>query len=131
MSGSPVGDPKKFLPRLRPTLEGRRWALSLHAGASLVAPHAEWRRIHLYLDADPSGARALARAAGWRWVQEGVLSLMLPFYSESVWRDQEVRRGLPVVSVLQLALDLWHYPLRGREQAEHLLETKLEPLWHG
>jgi hypothetical protein len=30
MSGSPVGDPKKFLPRLRPTLEGRRWALSLH-----------------------------------------------------------------------------------------------------
>jgi hypothetical protein len=56
---------------------------------------------------------------------------MLPYYSDSVWWALERRRGLPVVSALQLALDLWHYPLRGREQAEHLLETQLRPLWEG
>jgi hypothetical protein len=32
--------------------------------------------------------------------------------------------GSLVVSDLQLALDLWHYPIRGREQAEHLIEMK-------
>jgi hypothetical protein len=128
---APVGDPQKFLPRLGQLLDGRRWALSLHAGASQVAPHADWRRIHLYLDADTSGVREVARAAGWRSTEEGVLSVMLPFYKDSVWWGLDVLLGLPTVSVLQLALDLWHYPLRGREQAEHLLETKLERTWYG
>ncbi|UCC84668.1 MAG: helix-turn-helix domain-containing protein [Gemmatimonadota bacterium] len=128
---APIGDPQKFLPRLRQLLEGRRWALSLHAGASLVAPHAEWRRIHLYLQGDESMARYAARAAGWRSAEGGGLVIMLPYYSDSVWWALERHRGLPVVSALQLALDLWHYPLRGREQAEHLLETRLRPLWEG
>jgi len=126
---APIGDPQKFLPRLGQLLEGRRWALSLHAGASLVAPHAEWRRIHLYLQGDESMARDAARAAGWRSAEGGGVVIMLPYYSDSVWPALERRRGLPVVSALQLALDLWHYPLRGREQAEHLLETQLRPLW--
>jgi hypothetical protein len=33
------------------------------------------------------------------------------------------------VSPLQLVLDLWHYPVRGREQAQHLIEAILEPIW--
>jgi hypothetical protein len=31
--------------------------------------------------------------------------------------------SVPVVSMLQLILDLWNYPVRGREQAERLLAT--------
>jgi len=128
---APIGDPQRFLPRLGRLLEERHWALSLHAGASLVAPHAEWRRIHLYLEGDESLAREVARTAGWRAAEGGGLVIMLPYYSDSVWWALERRRGLPVVSALQLALDLWHYPLRGREQAEQLLETQLRPLWEG
>jgi hypothetical protein len=47
---------------------------------------------------------------------------MRPWYAESVWFGLERRKGLPVVSELQLILDLWQYPVRGLEQAEHLLE---------
>jgi hypothetical protein len=38
---------------------------------------------------------------------------------------------VPVVSDLQLVLDLWHYPLRGREQGEHIRDTILRPVWDG
>jgi hypothetical protein len=128
---APIGDPPKFLARLRRVLGGTGWALTLHAGASLVAPHAAWERVHLYVDGDESAARRLARAAGWRRDDEGALVVMLPRYKQSVWWRVERKRGLPVVSALQLVLDLWHYPLRGREQAEQLLETRLEPIWRG
>lgn len=50
---------------------------------------------------------------------------MAPFYMDSVWRGARSVRGLPVVSTLQLILDLWHYPIRGREQAEHLITQVL------
>lgn len=129
---APIGDPYKFLPRLKRAIGKRRWALSLQAGAALTAPHAAWRRIHLYL-AENEGheVRRLARDAGWRGAEEGNLVVMLPFYRRSVWWGLERHRGYPVANTLQLALDLWHYPLRGREQAEHLLETRLARVWHG
>ncbi len=127
---APIGDPYKFLPRLKRAIGKRRWALSLQAGAALVAPHASWDRIHLYLDKDDAlDLHRLARSAGWRAAEEGALVVMFPLYKNSVWWGVERHRGNPVVSVLQLALDLWHYPLRGREQAEHLLKSQLEPLW--
>lgn len=50
---------------------------------------------------------------------------MAPFYMDSVWRGTRSVHGLPVVSTLQLILDLWHYPIRGREQAEHLITQAL------
>lgn len=40
----------------------------------------------------------------------------------SVWYRADSHRGLPVVSVPQLLIDLWHYPVRGLEQAEFLME---------
>ncbi len=126
---APVGDPAKFLPRLRRVLGDTGWALTLHAGASLVAPHAVWERIHLYVKSDEPAIHRLARAAGWRRDGDGTVVVMLPRYRGSVWWGLERRKGLPVVSALQLVLDLWHYPLRGREQAEHLLEARLEPIW--
>ncbi len=127
---APIGDAYKFLPRLKRAIGKRRWALSLQAGAALTAPHAAWKRIHLYLaEGEVLEVRRLARDAGWRGAEEGNLVVMMPFYRRSVWWGLQRHRGYPVVSTLQLALDLWHYPLRGREQAEHLLESQLEPLW--
>lgn len=128
---APVGTPEKFLPRLKRVFHGTRWALSLHAGASLIAPHATWNRVHLYYAGREGQLLDLAREAGWKLAEEGNLVVMWPFYEESVWWRLERRHTLPVVSVLQLILDLWHYPLRGHEQAEHLLKSSLEPVWRG
>ncbi|MDE3152806.1 MAG: hypothetical protein KGL93_11220 [Gemmatimonadota bacterium] len=129
-----MGDPERFVRRLPKLLEGTlpkdaRWALTMHAGAALVAPHAHWDRVHLYIGgASKQLARSLpviAAHAGWEPAKDGALVLMTPYYASSVWYGVRTINGLPTVSDLQLALDLWHYPVRGREQAEHLLRRML------
>jgi hypothetical protein len=136
---APVGAPERFLRRLpdvlgRPTSTGlarptrtaghRRWALTLQAGASLFAPHAQWDTIHLYVDADEADELLdIGERAGWQPSATGRVVLFLPYYRTSVWHRASVRQDLPVVSPTQLILDLWNYPVRGREQAEHLMRT--------
>jgi hypothetical protein len=120
----PMGDPIRFLNRARAVLDNYRWALTMQAGASLVAPHATWDRVHLFVSvADPDELYDLAERAGWPPAEDGRLVLMKPYYKHSVWHGLRTIDALPVVSGTQLVLDLWHYPLRGMEQAEHLLNT--------
>ena len=122
---APIGDPLRFLRRSGDVFGRRKWSLTLHAGASLVAPHAAWERIHAYVDVDePDELSAIAERAGWPAGDEGRLVLIKPFYRDSVWHGMRDVEGLPVASDLQLALDLWNYPLRGREQAEHLISAR-------
>jgi hypothetical protein len=126
---APVGDLTRFmhrLPRLMPS--DTRWALTMQAGASLVAPHAIWDRVHVYIDVPPAHAphvlTEFAARADWPPGDSGRLVLLAPYYSTSVWEGVRPIGQLPVVSDLQLVLDLWHYPVRGREQAEHLIEMR-------
>jgi hypothetical protein len=121
---APIGDPLRFVRRAECAFRSRRWALTLQAGASLIAPHASWERVHVYVDVE--SARELfdiADAEGWPAAHDGGLVLMKPYYRHSVWHGLRIVENLPVVSDIQLVLDLWHYPLRGMEQAEHLLTT--------
>lgn len=124
---APVGDPSRYLRRL-PTLlaHAPRWALTMQAGASLLAPHATWENIHIYVDAPTLAELAeVAQTAGWEQGAGGRVTLMRPWYSSSVWLDSRNVRGIMVVNPLQLMLDLWHYPVRGREAAEFIADTLL------
>lgn len=122
---APMGAPERFLARLRPLLASHRWALTLQAGAAQVAPHANWDHVHLYMDAaDQAEVADLTRRAGWVPSPAGKVTVLLPHYKQSVWQGIQVLDQYPVVSTLQLILDLWHYPVRGREQALHLMETQ-------
>lgn len=122
---APVGDPLRFIRRSRDIFKSYRWALTLQAGAALVAPHANWGRIHAYVDVKSSDTLLeIAEQQEWPLAEEGKLVLMKPYYRDSVWRGVREIQDLPVVSDLQLALDLWNYPLRGREQAEHIVSTQ-------
>jgi hypothetical protein len=121
-----VGSAERFLRRLPEMLKGCRWALTLQAGASLVAPHAIWDLIHLYVDAaNADELLAIGERQGWEAAEGGKVVLMAPFYKKSAWHGGQQLEKLQVVSNLQLILDLWHYPIRGREQAEHLIDTVL------
>jgi len=125
---APVGAPRQFIARLAKLLSGTRWALSLQAGASELAPHAAFDIVHAYIDP----ARDLTQLAfeqEWEITASGRLCLMHPIYAESVWFRSRSVEGVPVVSPVQLVLDLWHYPVRGREQARYLIETVLQPIW--
>lgn len=122
---APIGDVGRFLKRLPGVFGQRRWALTLHAGASLVAPHATWERVHAYVDAESADELYdIAHREGWAPAGDGRLVLLKPYYRHSVWHGLQSAGGLPVVHDTRLVLDLWHYPLRGIEQAEHILAAR-------
>lgn len=126
---APIGAPWRFTKRMHELVTGERWAFSLQAGASLIAPHAEFDVIHIYVVTTSLEEYALQKE--WEITASGKLCLLDPHYAESVWYQRQIVDGQPVVSTVQLVLDLWHYPVRGQEQAEHLIETVMRPIWHG
>jgi len=100
------------------TAAGRRYAFTLNAGLSLVAPHIRIPAIHCYLDGDPGPVVAslgLRPAA----VGEGGLHLLAP-YDPGVFYGLLEKGGLKIVSLPQLYADLVHYERRGADQADHL-----------
>jgi hypothetical protein len=98
--------------------EGRRYAFTLGAGLSLVAPQPRLTSLHCYFEGDPA---PLAAALGLRPTAEadGGLHVLTP-YDPGVFHGTLEKAGLKVVSVPQLYADLVHAGRRGAEQAEHL-----------
>ena len=105
---------------------------SSQAGASLIAPHASFREVHVYSEGLPasidewSKELALEKSSP----SESNLVLISPYYSVAVRYGSQVIDGFPLVSDLQLYLDLRSYPLRGEEAAQHLFAKRLAPKWH-
>lgn len=126
----------KHLPdffRLLSRCPHERYALTLHAGSSLVAPFVHYTDVHLYIQGDEN-----------EWV--GMLELepiefggtihLLDIPDPEVLFDSQLFSGfdlftaeetnnIRVVSNLQLYLDLFTYPTRGREQAGFLRKEKI------
>jgi hypothetical protein len=107
------------------------YGLSLHAGASLIAPLVQFREVHLYVQ--PYGGplqKRLRQAAGAQEASsEANLVILEPFYRSSVFFEARMLHGVRVVSDLQLYLDLSCFPQRGMEQAQVILENRLRPSW--
>lgn len=122
---APVGSVQRFLRRMA-SLELPRCALTLQGAASLLTPHAPVEKLHLYVDLKSRASlSSLARRLDWNPDPDGEFQFLLPYYKTSVWRGLRERDGVPLVSDLQLMLDLWNHPIRGREQAELLLEKHI------
>ena len=107
------------------------WGLSFHAGASLVAAHAFFSEVHVLVGGDvwEQSAERFGREVGLvPATDEANVIVVQPYYAKS-W-SQGVRRigGLPVVSDVQLFLDLSVYPRRGAEQAARVREHILAAL---
>ncbi len=109
-----------------------KYALTLHAGASLVAPFAEFHEVHVYVD--PSVRRSDTERL---WMEAldlekvdrgGNIYLVRPYYKQSVFYGVRQVNGVSVVSDIQLYVDLYNFPMRGREQAEHLMRERLSYL---
>jgi DNA-binding Lrp family transcriptional regulator len=102
------------------------YALGLHAGANLVAPYATYNEVHIFIQ-NKGGIKWFVDKLKLREAEKGTnLIFLLPYYKHSVFYDMQRIRNLWVVSDLQLYLDLHDYPIRGREQAEHLYEKRLK-----
>ncbi len=131
---SPAANPEQVIGRLASLPAGAipRYALSLHAGASLVAPFAEYHEVHLYVD--PMQPREEIERV-WREALDlqpvdtgGNVYLISPYYKEGAFFGSRQIDGVWVVSDVQLYVDLYNYPIRGREQAEYVKRKRLPHL---
>ena len=95
-----------------------RYALTLQAGASLVTPYVRPVNIHLYVDPEKLGA--WQRLLGLQLTELGGNVFLVEPYDKSVFYKVQRVREVCVVSNVQLYIDLYNYPARGREAAEHL-----------
>jgi len=99
---------------------GVRFALTMLAGADRISPHVQHGLMNLYV---PEEQGAMAREVvqgklyGERVHTGGNLHVMTPYYGGAVFRGAREVDGLPVVSPVQLFLDLAGFPLRGAEAA--------------
>jgi hypothetical protein len=111
---------RKFMTELARAAEsgGRRYAFTLNAGLSLVAPQLRIPAVHCYLDGDPE---PLVTAVGLRPATEAdaTVHLLTP-HDPGVFYGLLEKGGLKVVCLPQLYADLVHYERKGSEQAEHL-----------
>jgi hypothetical protein len=108
----------------------RMIALGFQAGAYLASPYSTFNQVHLLIEGRsfdmirPEIERQLELESR----REGAnLILVCPYYKYSALFGARKIKKWSVVSDIQLYLDLNRYPLRGQEQAEHLLEKAIQP----
>ncbi|OGQ05617.1 MAG: hypothetical protein A2W61_06965 [Deltaproteobacteria bacterium RIFCSPLOWO2_01_44_7] len=105
------------------------YALTLHSGANLVTNHVRQENAYFYLDPNRFDeiSLELRKALDLKELKKGGnVYFIQPYYKNSVFFGAQKIGGYRVVSNLQLYLDLYHFPQRGREHAEYLLRTLKE-----
>jgi len=115
-------------------ISSQNYALTALAGASLIAPHVRPVDIHIYIKKKDE-ATMLAETLNLQPIPRGGNVKVVVPYDEGVFygqqtadiriSDQEVGK-VNVVSNVQLFVDLYNYPARGLEAAEHLYERIVE-----
>jgi len=97
---------------------GLRYTLTLQAGAALVAPYVRPANIHLYVE--PETLDEWQKLLSLRLTELGGNVFLVEPYDQGVFYKVQRLKGVCVVSNIQLYVDLYNYPARGREAAEHL-----------
>jgi hypothetical protein len=107
-----------------------KFALGFQAGAYLVSPYSTVNQVHLVIDGNSfeTVQREIENNVELEQRRDGAnLILVRPYYRHSALFHARKIEKWWVVSDIQLYLDLNRYPLRGREQAEKLLEKVIRP----
>ena len=110
------------------------WALTLPSGAQCRIGHVMHENttsVYALPDSPADLTTALASVHATE-VQGPVpethaLCVLEPWYGRAAFIGKRSIDALPVVSDLQLFLDLVHYPVRGAEAAVHLLRSRIAP----
>jgi hypothetical protein len=100
-----------------------RYALTLQVGASLVAPLVRPANVHLYVESEKLGE--WEKILGLQLTELGGNVFLVKPYDEGVFYGAQEVKGATVVSNVQLYVDLYNYPARGREAAEHLRKRNI------
>lgn len=100
-----------------------KYALTLHAGASKVAPYTRFTDVHCYIN--PKDLSLWRSSLDLKPVEAGGTVYLVEPYDKGVFKGLQLVDDVEVVSNVQLYVDLYNYPARGREQAEFLREKRI------
>ena len=109
--------------------EPKKYALTLHTGANFITHYVNTPTIYCYLPTEhfKNTSLDLRQALDLKELKKGGnLYLIKPYYKSAVFFNTQTIKGYNVVSDLQLYLDLYNFPQRGRDHAEYLLKTLKE-----
>ena len=112
---------QKILKELE-NISSESYALTLGSAASLIAPYVRSTDFHLYA----VDQQLIIDHLNLKPVEFGGNVYLVKPSDEGVLFDTRQIEGINLVSDIQLYLDLYNYPMRGREQAEHLREEVME-----
>jgi hypothetical protein len=118
----------KFIKKLA-QLKNQNYALTVLAGAYLIAPHVRPVDIHIYIH-NEKDAKTLAENLNLQPIPKGGnIKFVIPYDEGVFYSQQHIKISLSnasnkinVVSDIQLYVDLYNYPSRGLEAAEHLYQ---------
>lgn len=116
---------KNILKKVKDVLGKEQYALTLHTGTNLMTTFVKTEETYLYLklqDWDRDIPALLQKLDLKELVRGGNVHLIRPYYKSSVFFHAQTIKGFPVVSHLQLYLDLYQFQPRGREHAEYLAQ---------
>jgi hypothetical protein len=114
---------ENILKRLKSVLKEQDYALTLHSGANLITSFVRTKDIYLYVETEnwEKDILSIRQSLGLKeLVRGGNINFIDPFYRNSIFNEIQIIEDCPVVSNLQLYLDLYHFQPRGREHAEYL-----------
>ena len=99
-----------------------KYALTLHVAASLIAPYVRPASLHIYVEGEEE---RLVKRLGLQLTELGGNVYLVQPYDEGVFYGVQEVEEVPVVSNVQLYVDLYNYPARGREAADYLREKAI------
>lgn len=106
-----------------------RYALTLHTGANFITNYVNTQTVYCYLKDEDFNEVSLdlRQALNLKELRKGGnFYLLRPYYKNGVFFNNKKIKGYNIVSPLQLYLDLYNFPQRGREHARYLLKILKE-----
>ncbi len=101
-------------------------AFTAFSGAARLAPAVRYQRATAYVT---DGVTAVAEKLALKRVSSGANVTLIEPYDDGVFFGTSELAGAPVVSPIQIYLDLMQIKGRGEEAAAAILEEVIKPLW--
>ncbi len=114
---------KKILNKIGKFFPKDKYALTLHGGANFHTSFVNIKDVFMYLDSEYLEDKLSEIVCNFKLkklLKGGNIHFIKPVYRNSVFVGMERHKGYSVVAPLQLYLDLYNYPQRGKEHAEYL-----------
>ena len=107
----------------------KEYALTLHTGANFITHYVNTPTVYCYLKSENfrDVSLDLRQSLDLKELKKGGnFYLIKPYYKNGVFSNNQTIKGYNIVSNLQLYLDLYNFPQRGRDHAQYLLKTLKE-----